>query len=73
MGKRLDCRDIGRDCDYVACTATEEETLMKVGEHIRAFHGMQGFSKEFYQKVRASLYEGACDLPKDCSGGICRL
>jgi predicted small metal-binding protein len=73
MEKSLDCRDIGIDCDYRACSPSDEETVRKVGEHIQAFHGMKGFSKEFYKVARTAVHEGTCHLPKDCSGGVCRL
>jgi predicted small metal-binding protein len=73
MGKRLDCRKTGLDCDYMACGQTEEETLQKLGKHIQAFHGERGFSKRFYGKALAHLQEGSCDQPKDCLGGVCRL
>jgi predicted small metal-binding protein len=73
MEKRLDCGDIGMECDYRVCASTDEETIRKVGEHIQAFHGMKGFSKEFYEKARAAVHSGSCEAPKDCSGSICRL
>jgi predicted small metal-binding protein len=73
MEKRLDCRDIGIDCDYRVCTPTQEEAICKVGEHIQNFHGMKQFSKEFYKKASAVIHEGSCALPKDCSGGVCQL
>ena len=73
MERRLDCGDIGMDCDFRVCTSSDEEALRKVGEHIQAFHGMRGFSKEFYERARTAIHEESCDLPKDCSGGTCRL
>jgi len=73
MEKRLDCRDIGVDCDYRACTPTQEEAIRKVGEHIQVFHGMNEFSKEFYEKARAAIHEGSCELPEDCPRGVCQL
>ena len=73
MDKRLDCRDIGVDCDYRVCTPTQKEAIRKAGEHIQIFHGMKQFSKEFYERARAVIQEGSCELPKDCPGGVCRL
>jgi predicted small metal-binding protein len=29
MKKRLGCRDVGVDCDFVACGKTEEEVFQK--------------------------------------------
>ena len=73
MEKRLDCRDIGMDCDYRTCSPTEEEAIRRVGEHIQRFHGMGRFSKEFYQTARSVIHEGNCEKPEDCSGGLCKL
>jgi predicted small metal-binding protein len=44
--KELHCRDIGLDCDFLACAKTEEEALSKLGQHVLAIHGIEGFSKE---------------------------
>jgi predicted small metal-binding protein len=73
MENSLDCRDIGVDCDYRACTSTPGEALRKVGEHIRNFHGMKHFSKGFYNRASAAVHEGSCALPRACSGGMCQL
>ncbi len=76
MDKRLDCRDIGGDCDYSACSSTEQEAIRRVGEHVQKVHTMKGFSKEFYEKARAAIREGTCEselspdklLCRECSG-----
>ncbi len=73
MDKTLDCRDIGIDCDYRGCAPAQEEALLRVGEHIQNFHGMNRFSKEFYKKALGVIREGSCASPKDCSEGACRL
>jgi len=73
MEKKFECGDIGMNCDYTVCASTDAEAIRRAGEHIQAFHGMKGFSKEFYQKARAAIHAGSCEAPKDCSGGICRL
>jgi predicted small metal-binding protein len=59
--KELYCRDIGLDCDFLACGKTEEEALSKLGQHVLAIHGIEGFSKEFYNKSRSAIHEGYCD------------
>jgi predicted small metal-binding protein len=73
MEKRLDCRDIGMDCDFVACASTDEKAIRTAGEHIQNFHGIKGFSKDFYKKARAAVHKGTCESPKACSGGVCKL
>jgi predicted small metal-binding protein len=74
MDKELYCRDIGLDCDFLACGKTEEEALSKLGQHVLAMHGIDGFSKEFYNKARSGIREGYCDygdaeemISEDCS------
>ncbi len=65
MDKRIDCRDLGSDCTFAACAATEAEVLEKVQEHGRTVHGMKEFSSDFYNKVQKSIREGSCDLEED--------
>jgi hypothetical protein len=46
--------------------------FMKLLEHGRTIHGMREFSPEFYDKVRASIREGYCDLEDElCEYGEC--
>jgi len=79
MGKKLDCKDAGLDCDVSVCAQTEEEVIPQVGEHIQAIHGMKGFSKEFYDQARAAIHEGDCESgetfapEQECPGGVCNL
>ena len=74
MDKELYCRDVGQDCEFLACGKTEEEALRKLGQHVLAIHGVKGFSKEFYNKARSAIREGYCDygdaeetISEDCS------
>jgi predicted small metal-binding protein len=50
MDKELYCRDMGLDCEFLACGKTEEEVLRKAGEHAQSVHHMQGFSQELYDR-----------------------
>jgi predicted small metal-binding protein len=59
--KEIYCRDIGMDCDLMVCGKTEVEALNKLGQHVLAIHGIEGFSKEFYIKARSAIREGTCD------------
>jgi len=59
--KELYCRDLGLDCDFLACGKTEEEALRKAGEHAQAIHGIQGFSQELHDRARSVIREGYCD------------
>ena len=74
MDKELYCRDMGLDCEFLACGKTEEEVLRKANEHAQAVHHTQGFSQELYDKARAAIREGYCDdgdkeemAPEECS------
>ena len=74
MEKELIGRDVGLNCDFTTCGKTEEEVLIKVGQHVLAIHGSSGFSKEFYNKARSAIREGYCDdgdaeetISEDCS------
>jgi predicted small metal-binding protein len=57
MKKKLGCRDVGVDCDFVACGKTEEEVLKKASEHARTNHNMNEIPKELYDKARSAIRE----------------
>jgi len=71
MDKKIDCRDLGHDCAFTACAATEAELLEKFQEHGRIVHGMKEFSPDFYSKVQESVREGSCDLEEDSDSCEC--
>ena len=55
MEKRLSCRDVGADCDFVICGKTEEEIFEKAREHARAEHNMNEIPKDLYDKARSAI------------------
>ena len=55
MLKRVGCRDVGVDCDFVACAKTEDEIFRKIGEHANTHHNMSEISKELKDKVRSAI------------------
>ena len=55
MEKRLGCRDVGADCDFVACGKTEEEVFQKAAEHARTDHNMKETPKQLYDKARSAM------------------
>ena len=57
----MHCRDLGLDCDFLGCGKTEVEALSKLGQHVLAIHGLEGFSKEFYNKARSAIRAGYCN------------
>ena len=58
MEKSLRCRDVGVDCDFVACGRNEDEIFQKAGEHARLEHNKTEFSKEEINKARSFIREG---------------
>jgi len=55
MEKRLSCRDVGVDCDFVVCGQTEEEIFQKAAEHARKEHNMSEIPKDLLDKARAAI------------------
>ncbi len=55
MEKRLSCRDVGADCDFVACGKTEEEVFQKASEHAKTAHNMNEIPKDLYEKARSAI------------------
>lgn len=57
MEKRLSCRDVGVDCDFVACGESEEEIFQKAAEHARTAHNMSEIPEELREKARLAIRE----------------
>lgn len=55
MEKRLSCRDVGVDCDFVACGKSEEEIFQKAAEHARTDHNMSEIPEELRDKARLAI------------------
>jgi predicted small metal-binding protein len=55
MAKKMSCRDIGPDCDFVARGETEEEVMGQVAVHAQAAHGMEEVPPELAEKARAAI------------------
>ena len=57
MEKRLSCRDVGVDCDFVACGKTEEEIFQKAADHARTAHNMIEIPRDLHDKARSAIRE----------------
>ena len=57
MEKRFSCRDVGVDCDFVACGKSEAEIFQKASEHAKTDHNMSEIPKELYDKARSAIRE----------------
>lgn len=55
MTRRMDCRDVGPDCDFVARGESDEEVMGQVAEHARTAHGMEDVPPELAAKARAAI------------------
>ena len=71
MDKKVDCRDLGLECSLTVCAQNEEDLVKQMEEHARSVHGMKGFSKEFYEKLRASTYDGSCESEEELCDMCC--
>lgn len=57
MSKRMECSDVGMDCDFAALADTEEELLELVREHARRVHGIEEVTPELKRKVMDAVEE----------------
>ena len=57
MNKRLSCRDVGADCDFVACGKTEEEVMQQAADHARKDHNMNEIPKDLRDKARSAIHD----------------
>ena len=55
MGRRMDCRDVGPDCDFVARGESDEEVMRQVAEHADTAHGIKDVPPELAEKARAAI------------------
>jgi predicted small metal-binding protein len=55
MARRMSCRDVGPDCDFVARGESDDEVMGQVAEHARAAHGMEEVPQELADKARAAI------------------
>lgn len=55
MGRKMDCRDVGPDCDFVARGESDEEVMRQVAEHASTAHGIEDVPPELAEKARAAI------------------
>ena len=55
MARRMSCRDVGPDCDFVARGESDEEVMGQVAEHARMAHGMDEVPAELAEKAKAAI------------------
>ncbi len=55
MARRMSCKDVGPECDFVARGETDEEVMGQVAEHARTVHGMEEVPPELAEKAKAAI------------------
>lgn len=57
--KRLTCRDVGLDCDFVMNGSTEEEVLIKANDHAWKVHAIkpEEMTSEMKVKIKENIKE----------------
>ncbi len=57
MEKEFRCRDLGLECDFVACGRDDEEIFDKAELHAEKSHGMQLSFQELYNNGSEAVRE----------------
>ncbi len=61
MDKKLDSRDVGFECGFVACGRTDGDVIQKFANHVQAFHAVPGFPEELSDRIQSYVHEGKCE------------
>jgi predicted small metal-binding protein len=57
--KKLACRDVGLDCDFVVEGLSEEEVLNKAQQHAYEVHAIK--PEEMTSEMKVKIQENICD------------
>jgi predicted small metal-binding protein len=57
--KKLACRDVGVDCDFVVEGLSEEEVLNKAQQHAYEVHAIK--PEEMTSEMKVKIQENICD------------
>jgi len=55
--KRISCRDVGVECDFVATGKTDDEVMKACAEHGKTAHNMDNLPPDLVAKVKAGIKE----------------
>ena len=55
--KKLNCRDLGFECDQVVKAESEEEILTQAAAHAQQVHGVKEVTPELVQAVKTNIQE----------------
>lgn len=56
MEKEFRCRDLGNDCDFVACGNTEEQLLDRAADHAKLEHRVKS-SHEIHVRAGEAIHD----------------
>ncbi len=59
MAKILSCREMGKECDFIARGKSVDEVLEKARDHGMKVHGMTEFPPDLLAKARSLIREEA--------------
>ena len=51
MAYTVACRDLGKDCDFVARGDSEKAVFDEVAKHLKLEHGYTGYQMEFPENI----------------------
>jgi predicted small metal-binding protein len=51
----FECKDVGMACPFKASAKTEDELMMKIGEHAAKEHGMKDVPPEMMVKIKKAI------------------
>jgi predicted small metal-binding protein len=57
--KKLACRDVGVDCDFIVEGLSEEEVLNKAQQHAYEVHAIK--PEEMTSEMKVKIQENICD------------
>ncbi len=55
LGKKLVCRELGMDCDFVAKSDSEEGLMSVVAAHAKDVHGIAEITPELAAKAKSII------------------
>ena len=55
--KKLNCRDLGFDCDSAIHGESEEDVLAQAAVHARDVHGLEAIDDDTASAIRAQIYD----------------
>ena len=55
MAKIVHCRDLGRECDFVARGLTDEELIEEMARHLSRMHSVKELSRADREQIQSVI------------------